>query len=1366
MIHDYCSIFVCCKFMILDIRFRFDIVRENSEFVFLLCKACFSDDFVFLQCTRTIYIMQVLGRYIQVYLLFFFLFLTGTLQAIPRYYFKQISLAEGLSQSSVKCVLVDDRGVLWIGTRFGLNRFDREKITVYQEEHDNPYSLPYNDVVFLEEDAERNIWVGTSRGLATFDRNSRKFDCQELDGEPIVATCCLLMPEGVYFFGAKGVYYYSYAEKKIGKCQLNDTMPVSVPNRAYLYDEKEEKIILSFRGDGIWWYYPKKGTMERVPFIRERNIPALFQDSLGRIWVSVYNKGVFCYDREGRLVEHLETPERLTHNVVQDMREKDGELWLATDGGGIDIYNYADRTVKGIMHLPGDRHSLPVNSFASLYIDDEGNIWAGSILGGLIGIKPVYMTTYRDAPPGATYGLSFQSVASMYEDHDGQIWMGTDGGGMDLFDPKSETFQEYRQTKDMKIVSIMPYNDSELLLSLFGVGIYRFNKKTGECREFSLNWGNVRQDLFLCGNSVRLRRMDDDHFCLLTDNYLFVYDHRKHQFESFSENMLPNFQAPRFVAGDSCYIGTSSGLYVLDFPGRELRPIFLPGDEIGTITAIKQGKDRRFWLGTTSGLYVYDRALQKLDTVETKRFIGVMSLAFDNRDQLWISTHEGLYAYVPKEKRIVVLGESDGVFTHEFLPQPALESVYGDIYMAGVEGVVRIRPDQKFQEEKDFSVSLVNLALDGSFIHQYGLFGEQEISVPWDYSSLGLSVIVKEKDLMRKKLFRFYIKGDRDDLLETSSHAFSFPALSPGNYELWVSYSKRNGDWSIPLKLLVVHVVPPLWRRAWFWAVLVLLMVTVAAWVVWAVMKRKERELAWTMKEHERKFYEEKVRFMVNISHELRTPLTLIYAPLKRLLKSGKVTDEEVSKQLDGLLLQTCRMREIVDMVLEAQRSNTNGDVMDIRFHNIADWIRTVTDDFAQEFEARGIQLEYKLDASVEKIPFDAAKCRVVLSNLLINAMKFSDPNTLLVICTERMGAFLRISLADQGIGLDHVDMDRLFSHFYQGDHNYKGSGIGLAYARKLVELHGGSIGACKNEDGGATFYFDLPLEQTVVSGEPDSDVSSAGGETGEANLPVIPADLSFVKYTALVVEDEPELRNYLFSVLQTEFKNVYVAGDGEEAWEFLKQSQPDIIISDVMMPRMDGYELCRRVKNDLKVSHIPVILLTAKADPASSVEGYKSGADIYLAKPFDMDSLMVILQNVLKQREQLRARYRESGCLFSPKEDAVSNADEQFMQKLNLLIHENLANPDLNVAFIASGMAMSRTTLYSKFSQLSDISIGDYVTRFRMVEATRLLSSHKEMSIQDVADRTGFSSARYFSTVFKQNYGMTPTEYRRNNQA
>lgn len=269
--------------------------------------------------------MRVFWRFLQLYLLLFFVCLAESLYAAPKYYFKQISLENGLSQSSVKCVLVDERGVMWIGTRFGLNRFDREKITVYQEERENPNSLPYNDIVFLEEDAEGNVWVGTSRGLAYFDRGTRKFVRQEIDGQPLVAACSLLMPEGIYFLGKQGVFCYSYAEKKMIRCKFKESPFEFSPNYVYLYDEKERKVILSFLEKGLWWYSLYTGDMERVSFIPKGNIPSMYIDSFKRIWVAIYNKGVFCYDREGRLQEHLETPERLTHNIVQDMCEKDGK---------------------------------------------------------------------------------------------------------------------------------------------------------------------------------------------------------------------------------------------------------------------------------------------------------------------------------------------------------------------------------------------------------------------------------------------------------------------------------------------------------------------------------------------------------------------------------------------------------------------------------------------------------------------------------------------------------------------------------------------------------------------------------------------------------------------------------------------------------------------------------------------------------------------------------------------------------------------------------------------------------------------------------------------------------------------------------
>lgn len=1306
--------------------------------------------------------MQISKRNIQIKLLLLFLIVfTESLLARQQYYFKQISLQNGLSQSTVNCILVDDRGVMWIGTRFGLNRFDREKIQVYKEDKNDPHSLPSNNILFLKEDAQDNIWIGTQNGLARLNRTNGQFIREEMDGKPIAVSCGLKAAEGIYFFGANDVFLYSYQKEKFVRCPATDRKLRSYPYYAGFIDDGEKKVLLSFWGEGLYWYYLTDGRLEPAGFNREQKISACFINSRKQIWISPYNQGLYCYDSDGKLLRHLTAPDELSHNTIEDIQEKDGEMWIATDGGGINIYNYRNNSIKKIQHVPGNFHSLPVNSFACLYNDDENNIWAGSIRGGLIGIKQVTMTTYQDAQLGATYGLTNQIVTGIYEDKGHIIWMGTDGGGLNRFDPQTETFHQYTRTYGMKIVSIIPYNSSELLLSLFSTGLFRFNKATGQSEELKID-DPLFRELFSSGNAVRLHRLDEDRFCLMSDFKLYIYNQKEKRLKPIVTGAAPRkLSHPQFYAGDSCYISYAGGLCVLDPQSDTIRSVYSADEKIGYITSVCQDSQKRFWIGASSGLYRFDREQNRLDTINTERLISITAVCFDRSDRLWVSTHDGLYAYVPSDNKIVIFGESDGVFTQEFLIKPPLKTQSGDIYMAGTNGIVRIRNNQSFpEEEEDSSISLINLTQDGIQVYADGFPGDPVISIPWDYNSLSLNVIVKENDLMRKKLFRFHLKGDREETVETSSHTFSFPPLSPGSYELWASYSKKNGDWSTPLQLLTIHVVPPFWQKGWFLGSALLFILISATWIIKSILDRKEKEMVLAMKEHERKVYEGKVRFLINISHELRTPLTLIYAPLQRLLTSGKIHDEGIFHLLGNLLLQTRRIRDIVDMVLDAQKSEEKEEVPDIRPHNLNEWIQTVTDDFKLELQARHMQLEFHLDPSIGQIPFDASKCRTVLSNFLMNALKFSETDTRLLLSTQSRGAFVRISLSDQGIGLAHVDMEQLFMPYYQGNHSVKGNGIGLAYSRKLIELHNGHIGAFNNEDRGATFYFDLPVKQEKTMNQPRQEkMTELSNEKEE--IPASP-DFLLTPYTLLIVEDEPDLRNYLVTTFRSEFKQVYGAEDGQEALEMIGKCQPDLIVSDIMMPRMDGFELCRRVKSDIAISHIPVVLLTARADKDSTLQGYKLGADMYLAKPFDIDYLLVVLRNLLKQRETLRSRYWETNRIFTPKEDAISNADEQFMQKLNALIQDNLSNPDLNITFIASEMAMSRTTLYSKFGNLSDISIGDYITKIRMMEACRLLTSNRNSSIQDVADRTGFSSSRYFSTVFKQTYGITPTEYRK----
>ena len=866
--------------------------------------------------------------------------------------------------------------------------------------------------------------------------------------------------------------------------------------------------------------------------------------------------------------------------------------------------------------------------------------------------------------------------------------------------------------------------------------------------------------IILCLESVHLFRLDEARFYLLADS-VYLYDQSARKLTTVDAEVGgATFSSLNLITREKnvSYLWGENDLFVLDHTRNNIRVLHSFADSIGVIAAATKGQGEDIWIGTSVGLYRFHPEKKTLSPIENDRFLGTTSLGFDKSGRLWIGTHNGLYAYMPDDGKIMMFGESDGVYANEYIAKPPLITGDGDIYMAGMMGLVHIENDLPFPENPDPVIGLLDVILNGASAGSAASRDGNTISVPWNYTSLMAKVIVRENDLMRKKLFRYYIKGTQEEMVESSNHTIAFHALSVGKYEIWVSCNKKNGDWSVPVKLLSVEVTPPWWRTNWFLFCCVLVAVAGLSVVFWLVMKRQETRMIWAMKEHEQRTYEEKIRFLINLNHELRTPLTLIYSPLKRLLNSGEIDNAAHSRQLEDILKQTRRVKEIIDMVLDVRKMETGTETLSIGSHKLNDWIREVADAFKEELLHKNINLEYQLDGSVGEVPFDAAKCEIVLSNLIMNALKFSNANTCITVSSHLEEDYVHVSVSDQGIGLDNVDITRLFERFYQGTHDRHGTGIGLSYARLLVEMHGGRIGAANNVGKGATFFYELPLNNTTTSIVARPYLNELLVSSGEKNDTAV--DFSVRKYSVLVVEDEPELRNYLKVSLKESFRQVYVAGDGVEWFDMAIRHLPDIIISDVMMPRMDGFEFCRLLKSNLEVSHIPVILLTARTDQASTVQGYKEGADFYLPKPFDLEFLLAIVRNLLKNREAVKLRYKEGGGTVSPKEDTISNADEQFVKKLNDLIREQLENPELDVNFVATQMAMSRASLYNKLKALTGVSIGDYINKFRMARVMELLAD-KELSLLEISEKAGFTNQRYFSTVFKQAYGTTPSKYR-----
>ena len=520
------------------------------------------------------------------------------------------------------------------------------------------------------------------------------------------------------------------------------------------------------------------------------------------------------------------------------------------------------------------------------------------------------------------------------------------------------------------------------------------------------------------------------------------------------------------------------------------------------------------------------------------------------------------------------------------------------------------------------------------------------------------------------------------------------------------------------------------------------------------------------MKEHEQQAYEEKIRFLININHELRTPLTLIHAPLKQLIEQFPAKDARY-RVLQNIARQSERMKNLLNMVLDVRKMEVSQSTLHIESINLEKWLEEVVEDFIPEATQKHITLTRQLSAGIESFYCDKEKCTTIITNLLINAIKYSNKGGEINIITSlsEKKDRVRISVSDQGPGLKDIDVSKLFTRFYQGENSRPGSGIGLSYSKILAEQQGGSVGALNNvESAGSTFWFELPLNikpgKLILQPQPYLNELLASAENIES-VPDEPTFRSETKdYTILVVDDNMELVDYLTDAMRPYFKDVRTAYNGEEALEMCRQWHPDVIISDIQMPKMNGYELCKRVKEELDISHTPVILLTARNDEASRIFGYKNGADTYLTKPFEISMLYTAIYNQLKNRERIKKKYISSKTAPTPEESTFSAADEKFLNTMNQIITENIDEPNMGVPFLCDKLGMSRASLYNKFKALTGMGANDYINKLRIDNAINLLLN-SSLTVNEIADRVGFSTPRYFSAVFKKNMGCSPTQYK-----
>ena len=1300
---------------------------------------------------------HVLKRYS--FLIWILFFVLSTKAEQQDYYFRQISLEQGLSQSRVQCIYRDHLGVIWIGTKWGLNSYDQSELKSYFHDREQPNSLPDNFIRFITEDRLGDLYVSTNKGIAIYNKAENQFQPLKYNGKPFNAWSYLQIGDNFLFGGEETLYQYNLMDKSITTIFPDiDGDKLKCINRIFQWSP--DVLITSSKKDGLWMYDLTKKKMYRCPFVKEREINTIFVDSQNRLWVSFYGKGIACYSKKGKRLFSLSTKNSgLNNDIIFDFLEKDNQLWIATDGGGINILDFQTMKFSHLKHISDDEQSLPNNSIYRLYKDQMDNIWIGSIHGGLFAIKKVFIKTYKDVPLNNPNGISERTVVSIFEDKDTLLWIGTDGGGINSFDQKTNTFHHYPTTYGEKVTSITNFSENELLLSCFNKGVFTFNKRTAQMQPFPIINDSISKREFSSGDLVNLYATKDNIYILGAK----VYIYNKHTRQT-SILYAPQIDIQRQIAMQAIYsddthlylMGTNN-LFKLNFKTNELSSLvnMKEGDDFTSACRDDKGN---FWIGSNFGLLFYNKQTGKTEKIHTNLFNSVSSLAYDKKGKVWIGAQNMFFAYIINEKRFVILDESDGVPSNEliFTPIPALRTP--NLYMGGTMGLVRINTDIIFESNSSPILKLLEVKLNGkSTLKQVN---NNCISIPWNHSSFNIKVIADEKNSFRKHLFRYVITGKDKMVIESYLQTLELGTLASGEYTISVSCDTSNGEWSQPTEILTIIVSPPWWKSTWFIILCIFFAFLVAGMVFFSLIRKKENRLKREMREHEKKIYEEKIRFLINISHELRTPLTLIYASLKRILNK-EVKQDELPEYLQGAFKQANQMKDIINIVLDARKMEVGQEVLHISSHPLHKWIQEVAETFQTASKAKEIEISYDFDDSIQSIAYDDTKCKVVLSNLIMNALKYSPNQTRIVIKTIRTNESIQIHVQDQGIGLDNVDIKKLFTRFYQGKHNEGGSGIGLSYAKMLIDLHGGRMGAFNNKDRGATFFYEIPanLQEQEVSCPQHSYLNELLSSPEEEEK-IESGSFSLQGYSLLIVEDKQDLREFLKNALKDKFKKIYQAENGLVALEVIKQQQPDIIVSDVMMPQMNGYQLCKEIKENLNISHIPVILLTARADSESQMLGYKLGADAYLPKPFEMEMLLSVIQNQMRNREYIKSRYRGNQFILSPQEATFSNTDEQFMIKLNEMIDQNLSQPDLDVKFLTAQMAMSRTSLYNKVKELTGMGANDYINRRRIDKAIILLTQ-SDMSITEISEQVGFTYQRYFSTLFKEMKGMTPSQFR-----
>jgi len=1299
-------------------------------------------------------------------------------QEYPTFQFKKIQVDDGLSQNAVYCILQDSKGFMWFGTKDGLNRYDGSNFRIYRHESSNPLSLGNNFIRNILEFNEQTLYIGTDEGLYimnTIDETFVMIKEKTNDGTHIMSgiTALYLDSNKNVWIGTmyQGIFIYDTSEKVLKKIELSKYELGFNATWSIMCDKS-----------GTIWAGTKLGLLRFNNKIRKFEcIDSLFntnefgyeimtikEDNNGNLWLGTRERGIWKYNKHSDNIETylFRNSDYYYPTYIRFIYDYTEKIFLVGSEDGLYLFDI-ETTKLTRVDVPQLKNSLSDQNAYSIVKDKEGGIWIGTYLGGINYLNTSLLNVESYNPDTMFGSLKGKAVSQFCEDEKGNLWIATEDGGVNYLNTKTNIISQPIKTTYHNIHSLLLDNEN-LWIGTFSRGIDIYNRKSGTLSNIRNNssddncifslYKTKAGDIY-AGTLVGLSKFDKQKskFSQVPEASRFIYDMKE---DEFGNLWLATFiGAMKFDANQEKWIHYDT----IQPPEHPIVKSKLTSVYIDT-------QKRIIFTSEGRGIFIYDyetnsfNNISEADGLPNDVIYGVLDDPYGN---LWLSCNKGLICFNPANpKSYKLYSKDDNLQSNQFNYKSSYKTADGKFYFGGINGFNSFYPNDLSSQKNSIvppviitQIQLLNNSdedLEQSI--RTNLNAKEKIRLPYNKSSFILSYVSLSYVSQKKNQYAYKMEGkDFDWNYVGNNKSVTYVDLAPGKYLFKVKASNNDGIWNETGTEVEIEILPPFWLS---WPAKVFYIIVILAilylLVLYLITKNKQKQvqqLESYKTEQETLAFKSKIDFFTTIAHEIRTPLSLISAPLEEVVASGEGSMQ--TKENLYIIEKNCdRLNILINQLLDFRKMDSTQYVINPVSINLKAFVEELYKRFKKTAEKRGINFELNFVGGDDwEIFSDIDALTKIIGNLLTNAFKYAKDKVMLTVIINKDYSFT-INVEDNGKGISQENKNLIFDPFYQVDSNdiNIGTGIGLSLVKHLVGILGGNIEVIDSETGGSIFIFKF-------SDIPHLENNDSRNIEKEEELFIYkePSQTINKKGNILIVDDNPDMISFIKNCLQNDY-SPYTALNTDEAFVLLEKNSYDLIITDIMMPGTDGISFTKILKENINYSHIPVILLSAKTDISTKVEGLRSGADVFIEKPFSTAYIKAQILSLLENRRTLLEVFNRSP--LASYSTLVSNkSDEIFLQKLNEGIEKNISDEKFSLEGLSELVGMSRSNLQRKLKSISGVTPGDYLRNYRLKRACKLLIE-TDMRINEVAFLVGFNSASYFTKSFYKAYNMSPKEF------